>query len=122
MKNWEVGAELLVDLADNLTTMLTDKLNVPEIKAKAVAQEATALIADNWGGQSVYIPMDIKARASSRNKKIIEAFTGDNVSDLVREFNLSKQTIYRIVKEEREKRKQEIDRRSPRQGSLLHNM
>ncbi len=54
MKNWEVGAELLVDLADNLTTMLTDKLNVPEIKAKAVAQEATALIADNWAAVRLY--------------------------------------------------------------------
>jgi len=115
MKNREVGAELLVDLADNLSSILTDKVGISKDDAKAVAQEAAAHIADNWGGQSVYIPMDLVARMSSRNAEIFKAFTGDNISELVREFGLSRQAIYRIVKAERQ-------RRSPRQGSLFQNM
>ncbi len=78
MKNWEVGAELLVDLADNLTTMLTDKLNVPEIKAKAVAQEATALIADNWAGSPsifLWISRREPPRATRKSSKHSPATT-----------------------------------------------
>jgi Mor family transcriptional regulator len=115
MKNREVGAELLVDLADNLTMMLTDKLDVSQDEARAVAQEAAAHIADNWGGQSVYIPMDLVARMSSRNAEIFSAFSGDNISELVRKFGLSRQAIYRIVKTERQ-------RRSPKQATLFQNM
>ena len=115
MSNREVGAELLVDLADNLTSMLTDKLNVSPDEARTVAQEAAAHIADHWGGQSVYIPMDLVARMSSRNAEIYSAFAGDNISELVRKFGLSRQAIYRIVKAEKEKR-------APKQGFLFQDM
>ena len=114
MKNREVGAELLVDLADNLSSILTDKADISKDDAKTIAQAAAAHIADNWGGQSVYIPMDLVARMSSRNREIYDAFTGDNISELVSIFGLSRQTIYRIVKNEREKR-------SSNQGSLFHD-
>lgn len=115
MKSREVGAELLVDLADNLTMVLIKKLRIPSNEAKRVAQEAAAHVADNWGGQSVYIPMDLVARMSSRNAEIYSAFSGDNISELVRKFGLSRQAIYRIIRVERQKR-------SPRQGSLFQNM
>ncbi len=115
MSSREVGAELLVDLADNLATMLTDRLSIPQKDARGIAQEMAARIADNWGGQSVYIPMDLVARMSSRNVEIYSAFTGDNISELVRKFGLSRQAIYRIVKAERIKQ-------SPQQARLFQDM
>ncbi|NDV21022.1 DNA-binding protein [Pseudodesulfovibrio sp. JC047] len=115
MKSREVGAELLVDLADNLTMILTDKLGIDPNKAKRAAQDAAAHIADNWGGQSVYIPMDLVTRMNTRNSDIYSEFSGDNISELVRKFGLSRQAIYRIIRVERQ-------RRLPRQGSLFQNM
>ena len=106
-----VGAELLVDLADNLTVMAMDMLGIPEAAARRFGQEAAARVADHWGGQAVYIPMDLAARMSTRNDEIYKSFTGDNVSELVRKFKLSRQAIYRIIHAERQ-------RRAPRQGNL----
>ena len=114
MNNRDVGAELLIDLADHIFDMLTGT-GMQESDARAIANETAAKIADNWGGQSVYIPMDLVARMSTRNAEILDAFTGNNITELVRKFRLSRQAIYRIVKAERQ-------RRSPKQGSLFQNM
>lgn len=111
----EVGAELLVDLVDNLSSLITEKAGISESDAREIAQGAAVRLADHWGGQSVYIPMDLVAKMSSRNADIFEAFTGDNISELVRKFGLSRQAIYRIIRTERE-------RRSPKQGSLFQDM
>ena len=107
-----IGAALLVDLSDHLSALAVEKLGLSEAKAKEFANDAAAHVADHWGGQAIYIPMDMVSRLNSRNAEIYDAFTGDNVSDLVSQFNLSKQAIYRIIKAERE-------RRSPKQCSLF---
>ena len=109
-----IGAELLTDLADRLTFYLeTTGLDQPN--ARAVAQNAAAYLADTWGGQSVYFPKDMVARMSTRNEEIYDSFTGDNISELVRTYGLSRQAIYRIIKAERQ-------RRSPKQISLFQHM
>jgi Mor family transcriptional regulator len=53
------------------------------------------------GGTAMYLRKDDKAR---RNKDVFDAFTGDNLDELVRKFHRSKRQIERIIEQERQRR------------------
>lgn len=108
-----LGAELLQDLAEKLAYQAKHMLGVNDAKAKAFAHEAVGRIADDWGGQNVYIPMDLVGRRSQRNAQLYREFRGDNAPELASKYGLSVQCVYRIVKVQRELR-------MPKQGSLLN--
>ncbi len=106
------GVELLNDLTERLEFLFTQTLGIAEHEAKAVAADAATHIADIWGGITIYIPKDFAAKISTRNKKIYSEYTGYNMSELSRKYDLSVQTLYKIIKTEREKN-------SPKQMSLF---
>jgi len=97
------GAALLVDLAENLTDLTIKRLEVPKGKATAFSEAVAAFIADHWGGQIIYIPMDISGKVMSRDAQIYSRFTGNNYAELAREYKLSLQYIYEIIKKERDR-------------------
>ncbi|SNS06294.1 Mor transcription activator family protein [Humidesulfovibrio mexicanus] len=109
----EIGMELLRDFADKLAKQVQDELGISAAKAKAFAEDAAGRLADDWGGQTVYLPMDMIGRRSTRNKQIYREFNGDNQSELALKYGLSRQCIYRIIKEQGELR-------MPKQASLLN--
>ncbi len=109
------GCELI--LAVELLTRETvekalDRLDMTPETRKDIAAGAAKYIADElattWGGQQVYIPMDL----ARRNAAIFKAFNGDNHHELARKFRTSTNHIYNIIKAER-------DRRRHRQLKLL---
>lgn len=108
----EIGMELLRDFADKLAKQVQDELGISAAKAKFFAQEAAGRLADDWGGQTVYLPKDMIGRLSTRNKQIYRDFNGDNQPELALTYGLSTQCIYRIIKDQAELR-------MPKQGSLL---
>ncbi len=108
----QLGTELLQDLADKLALLAQNYLGVSEAKAKSFAAEAVATLADDWGGQNIYIPMDMVGRRSQRNIKMYREFRGDNAPELASKYGLSVQHVYRITKAMR----REL---APRQHSLL---
>lgn len=108
----ELGMELLQDFADKLAQQAKDFLGVSDSQAKAFAQEAVGCLADDWGGQTIYLPKDLIGRLSTRNKQIFREFNGDNQPELALKYNLSTQQIYSILKVQQELRK-------PKQASLL---
>jgi len=107
-----LGAELLEDLAAHLAALAAKTLGIPEKEARLFAEAAAVHLADHWGGQTVYIPKNQVAKLCKRNNEIFNAFTGDNISELVTKFDLSRQAIYMVLASER-------DRRSAKQGSLF---
>jgi len=107
-----LGTELLQDLAAKLAKQAQEALGIDEVKAKAFAEEAAAGLADDWGGQNIYIPMDLVGRRSQRNVQLYREFRGDNAPELAQKYGLSVQCIYRIVKVMRQAHAQ-------RQHSLL---
>ena len=107
-----LGRELLQDLAAKVAEMTQAMLGVPEAKAKAFSQEVAGWLADDWGGQNIYVPMDLVGRLSLRNAQIYREFTGDNQPELATKYDLSVQTIYRILKVQ-------TALRAPKQLSLL---
>lgn len=111
----QLGNELLQDLAAKLAEQAVSTLGINEGQAKSFAQEVAGRLADDWGGQVVYIPMDVAGRRSQRNAQLFKEFRGDNVSELATKYGLSIQCVYRIIKIQRELR-------MPRQGSLLDSI
>lgn len=109
----QLGTELLQDLADKLAQQAQAMLGVPADKAKRFAHEAAGRVADDWGGQNIYVPMDMVGRRSERNDRLYREFTGDNAPYLATKYGLSIQCVYRIIKVQRELR-------SPKQLSLLN--
>jgi len=98
----QLGAELLQDLADKLAAHAQEAFGVSEAKAKRFAVEAAGRVADDWGGQNIYMPMDLVGRRSERNDRLYRDFTGNNVPELATKYRLSVQCVYRILKVQHE--------------------
>lgn len=92
------GPELLVDLADQCARALVDTMGMEKDKADQAGREIAERMAGHWGGQNIYFPMGLTMRLSQRDQEIYDAFTGDNHSDLARQFGVSVQWVYRILK------------------------
>lgn len=99
-----IAAELLKDLADQASDLVRQMIKVPPRKAEDFGKELAFRIAENWGGQNLYIPMDMAGRRSERNEQIYKHFNGTNQAELALEHKLSVQMVYRIVKAMRAER------------------
>ncbi len=104
MSDRQPGAELLTDLAAK-TRALAEAHGLDSIRAQRLGDAVATRMADEWGGQQVYFPMDMLARNSERNAQIYRDFNGGNVADLAARHGLSIQAIYRILRAEREARR-----------------
>lgn len=103
------GCDLLKDVEETVEATAAQEMrirgllerkelaSIPKDLGRVVADR----LAEEWGGQSVYIPMD-NAR---RNARLYNEFTGDNVHDLAKKYRLSLSAVYRIVADERSKRR-----------------
>jgi Mor family transcriptional regulator len=92
------GPELLTDLESHAARLAMDHFVVSEEQARIFSQALSDFMADNWGGQLIYFPKGMFRRLSDRDHKIYAAFNGTNHDDLVREFGVSLQHVYRIIK------------------------
>lgn len=91
------GTELLADLADRISTKLIAH-SLADAKARDIGEEIAMAIAGEWGGQLLYIPKGKFVLLAKRDREIWAAFDGRNIKDLVRQFQVTEQHIYRIIK------------------------
>lgn len=73
---------------------------IPADTARHAGVSVSAKLNDLWASNLIYIPRG-RLHIMLRNKKIFELFSGDNHAQLARNFNVSIQMIYQIVKKER---------------------
>ncbi|MCL2524582.1 MAG: hypothetical protein FWF20_06995 [Betaproteobacteria bacterium] len=94
-------AECLYEaLADALA--LGESLAAREQAAAMIAREQVAAIARRMGGANVYFPKDLpNLLLSARDQALWSRFTGNNLRPLAREFGISDQRAWQIVKEQR---------------------
>lgn len=92
------GPELLIDLADHIADALTELGPVEEPRAAQIGAKIAERMAGVWGGQNIYFPMGLSMRISQRDQEIHAKFTGANHAALAREYGVSIQWIYKIVK------------------------
>lgn len=103
-KTRQRAAALLADLADRLADRAKKELKIPRARAEEFGADVADDIAEVWGGQNFYIPMDMIAKARSRDEELYDEFTGDNHNELALKYGLSVQHVYRIVRRVRERR------------------
>lgn len=83
---------------DILTREIYSTLKARNTKnAKSVTDVIVEKIKQQIGGQLVYLPSP-KDNHESRNQKIVAAFNGRNLRQVCDQFNVSRATVYRIVK------------------------
>lgn len=87
--------ELLADLAAHLTEMLTD---AGVAGAGPIAARCAEHIRKKWGGMMVYIAKGREYEISQRDAEIYRRFTGRNHAVLCRDYDISLQHLYRILK------------------------
>jgi Mor family transcriptional regulator len=104
-KTRQRAAALLIDLADRLADRARRDLKVSKAKADEFGADVADDIAEAWGGQNFYIPMDMIGRVRTRDAQIYDEFIGDNQDELASKYGLSTQHIYRILRRERERRR-----------------
>ncbi|MDZ7887723.1 MAG: Mor transcription activator family protein [Pseudomonas sp.] len=102
------GPELLLDLTQHISHALGELISLDTEQAEHVAKEVADRMAAHWGGQNIYFPMGLSIKLSKRDRQIFDKFNGHNQSDLAREFGVSLQWVYKIIKAVR---KEEIARR-----------
>ena len=100
----DLAHELLAGVEGTVESLALEHLekNVGKADmAKHLAQAVGEYLLKDWSGLHVYFPRDI----ARRNARIYDAFTGDNIVDLARTYQLSDTTIYSIIARERERRR-----------------
>lgn len=106
------AAQLLQYLAVKIAADAESKLGIDARKAEDFGYRIAADVALDWGGQSMYIPMDAASSIANRNAEIYKKFNGQNEYDLAAEYGTSVRHINRIIK-------QELELRQPKRGSLF---
>lgn len=94
----EKAPEVLTDLAKHIEVALEEKCQFSPEKAKQIGIDIAQQMAQNWGGEVIYIPRNLLMALNERDMKIYEEFNGNNHRELARKYNVSMQWVYKIVK------------------------
>ncbi len=95
-------AELLDGVAVRVANMALPA--VSEEEARAFGRRVADMLAEDWGGSSVYIPKNLAARFHKRDAMLYREFTGSNIAELAQKYGLTQQRVYAILKAERARR------------------
>lgn len=98
-------AELLDDVAAKVAGMA--RCGCPlmtEADAKDFGRRVADMLAEDWGGSSVYIPKNLASRFRHRDSQLYREFNGRNVVELAARYGLTQQRVYAILKAERARR------------------
>ncbi|MBK7364972.1 MAG: hypothetical protein IPI97_08215 [Nitrosomonas sp.] len=90
--------ELLTDLASRAQKILAEKTGMETSLAEHVGFEIAREMAENWGGQSIYVPKGHEMQLHSRDEQVWDDFDGHNHNQLAAKYKISVQWVYTIVK------------------------
>lgn len=105
--------ELLLELASHTASTIQDVIEIDAVIAEQIGDAVANHIMRLYGGQNIYIPKGLQLLVNLRDQAIFRAFNGRNHHELAREFGISLQWVYSIVKRfrelERMNRQSELD-------------
>lgn len=100
-----------MEIVDSLAESIAKETGNME-KALQIVRRLTV----DFGGEQIYIPQERFAFREVFEKEVYEDFDGQNYRELCKKYNVSKNTIRRIVKDER---KRKIAEEKASQGYLF---
>ncbi len=77
---------------------LTDLKEQHRQYAEVIGAENLISLAKIYGGTNIYIPQLSELLKNQKYSCIIKEYSGDNVKELARKYNVSERTVYRLVK------------------------
>lgn len=86
--------DILAEFQQQITQALADIEAFDQAHANRTAAALITGIQERFGGRSIYIPA---AKDPDRDTKVREAFTGKNREEVMRQFDISQATLYRII-------------------------
>ncbi len=89
--------ELLTDLVAVAARHLVEH-DVPAVTAEIVANTLADRLADYWGGQSLTFPRDFRWKLAKVELEIYDRFTGNNLEELVREYNMTERGLRKLLR------------------------
>lgn len=89
--------EVLVDLAGKAAALAKQLVGVPDDVAEAFGAELAQMMADEWGGQSIYFATGLFYKVARLHLEVWDAFTGNNHNELAKQFRVSRVWIYKII-------------------------
>ncbi|SUA57999.1 Mor transcription activator family protein [Oligella urethralis] len=89
--------ELLEYLSKAIEAQLK-KFEISDVQAESVGIHVSNKIAEDLGGQLLYIPKGVSLRLSLRDLQIYKEYNGKNHAELSKKHGLSVQHIYKIIK------------------------
>ncbi len=96
--------EVLSDLATQICNVLVSR-GTEKKQARDVAAVVTEHVLQHWGGQQIYIPKGLQFKLLIRHQEIFRKWNGHNVVELSREYGVSRQRLYQILKKERQRQR-----------------
>lgn len=91
--------EVVLDLADSIRRCLIDTIGLSENEADAAARTITREFSDLYAGQQIYVPVGYALRISERDQELFDHFErGAPKDELIRRFEISNATFYKIVR------------------------
>lgn len=91
---------ILADLRATVAASLIQD-GIDAARAEQYAHAAAERIRNEWGGSMPYIPKGMEYELSLRDKEIWDKFTGHNRDQLIKEYDISLQWFYKIIKYQR---------------------
>ena len=72
-----------------------------QVLAETIGMDAMKKLLATFGGETLYLLKPESVIRSRRDRKIYEAFTGENYLELAREYDLTTRHIRKIIQEQR---------------------
>ncbi len=88
------AALLRLDIRD----VLRAEIGLHEPMAEVMSEAICRGLRTRWGGREIYVPAEDIAE---RNRRIREAWRGNNAAEVLARFGISKATLYRVLNEQR---------------------
>jgi Mor family transcriptional regulator len=89
--------ELLMDICEHSTAILTDMGGLDPKQAKDLGNAIAVKMANLWGGQMIYFPKGAWMELARRDLEIYREFDGTNRAALMKKYNVSRTRLYEIV-------------------------
>lgn len=91
----------LVELSEVARTILKDEGEEDEHTYRQIDRVVLA-ISFLCGGRTYYLPKGDRIRNALRDKRIYDRYDGHNIHALCREFKLTEQKLYDVIREQRQ--------------------
>ncbi|HTF98639.1 MAG TPA: Mor transcription activator family protein [Cellvibrio sp.] len=89
--------ELLTDVCDQIAKVLLE-FNIEPAKAEHAGSHVANFLAEHWGGQLITFPKDHLHKITQRDLEIFEKVTAANITEIAKEYGLTVNGIYRVIR------------------------